>query len=553
MSQQRWDIVLKVLDGPLASMGEQVFRGPVVRIGSNPGPGGFKLSGYRGLDARQCVITAYDGGTVSVAPVGNNQIRMAPHQHVNWKEIDPIGGPSYLNEGAAIHLGPVGRGATLEFVRAKSFAEWQAGRAASQAADVQAAELTHAAPAVPQAIDARKVRGVSATKVPIWFLGCLFLMASSTVVVIAALVIVVARGGRDIKELGPKEDGDSRYLYVSADDAAKLPKNLKEGLNQAFHDFVAVPNAEAAGRRRLESPENWDQDFYNYTAAALDQHLSAWNVFRRLEVVRDDYAHVVTEMRRAGLPEVFAAVPYVESLYNPEAQSFACAKGYWQFMPELAYRLNVDKGLDFRVAKCSFVDARTVEWKPKHKAPPARRDREYLTPDNQCRIPEKNGCKVDDRTDLAKSTAAAIVALGEAWEDPTIQSSGAAVEITILSHNAGYDDSRFGYRRKTNLLPAFKRWSKGKDEDDWHRFYGQNIKCATHLDEGLCGSAIPAETQHYAYRIAAIHMIASCYYGQSYGDRSAFKAWGKYTHGDGYCVKLNVPTSQEVKNRGRGK
>ena len=40
---------------------------PVVRIGSNPGPGGLRLEGYRGLDDRQAVISAYDGGTVAIA------------------------------------------------------------------------------------------------------------------------------------------------------------------------------------------------------------------------------------------------------------------------------------------------------------------------------------------------------------------------------------------------------------------------------------------------------------------------------------------------------
>ena len=62
MGQERWDIVLRFLDGPMAAQGDETCRGPVVRIGSNPGPGGLKLTGYRGLDDRQAVITAYDGG-----------------------------------------------------------------------------------------------------------------------------------------------------------------------------------------------------------------------------------------------------------------------------------------------------------------------------------------------------------------------------------------------------------------------------------------------------------------------------------------------------------
>ncbi|MEM6930880.1 MAG: hypothetical protein AAF602_28355, partial [Myxococcota bacterium] len=67
---------MSVLHGPLASAGEQVLRGPVVRIGAQPGPGGFALRGYRGLDERQCVITAYGQGDTQVAPVGRNQVRI---------------------------------------------------------------------------------------------------------------------------------------------------------------------------------------------------------------------------------------------------------------------------------------------------------------------------------------------------------------------------------------------------------------------------------------------------------------------------------------------
>ena len=78
MSQERWDVIIRVLDGPLAGLGEQTLQGPVVRIGVNPGPGGLALAGYRGLDQRQAVITAYEGGKVSIAAVGANQVRTAP-------------------------------------------------------------------------------------------------------------------------------------------------------------------------------------------------------------------------------------------------------------------------------------------------------------------------------------------------------------------------------------------------------------------------------------------------------------------------------------------
>src|SRR5688572_1559888 len=104
-TQERWDVVLKFHDGPLYYQGEVVCRGPVVRLGARPGPGGLVLDGYRGLDERQAVITAYDGGTVAIAPVGHNQVRVAPHGNVDWEALQTLKGPVYLSPGDVFHLG----------------------------------------------------------------------------------------------------------------------------------------------------------------------------------------------------------------------------------------------------------------------------------------------------------------------------------------------------------------------------------------------------------------------------------------------------------------
>ncbi|MBT3219543.1 MAG: hypothetical protein HN348_10670, partial [Proteobacteria bacterium] len=221
MSQERWDVVLKVLNGPLAAMGEQVFRGPVVRIGANPGPGGLKLTGYRGLDGRQCVVTAYDGGSVSVAPVGTNQARMAPHPNVKWKEIDPLRGPEYLSDGCALHLGPVGRGCTIEFVESRRLGVWETGRLASEAAGQgQVAQMGRMGQPgqgpVPVAIDARSVGQVRASNVPIWFLGILFLMALGTATIILIIGVWVFLQ-REVVSLGPVEEGYEFYGSIDLD------------------------------------------------------------------------------------------------------------------------------------------------------------------------------------------------------------------------------------------------------------------------------------------------------------------------------------------------
>ncbi|MBN2798463.1 MAG: hypothetical protein JXX28_04885 [Deltaproteobacteria bacterium] len=545
MSQERWDVVLKVLDGPMAGQGEQVLRGPVVRVGSNPGPGGLAIStGYRGLDVRHCVITAYDGTSVQVAPMGTNPVRLAPHPHVRWKEIDPISSPQYLNDGGAMHLGPVGRGVTIQFVQARRLGVWTQGALGSEADKVEAVDLSAVPKAIQVSPERTRVRMLSASAVPVWFVGCFFLMATSTAVLIAALVLIQ---GRMIKPLGPKDDGEDAYAFVTLNAGKPVNPQLLEGVKQPFLDFVATPNADAAGEMRLTRDENWDQRFFDYTTASVDQHLSAWNVFKRLESIRKEYGYVVQQMRSENLPEVFAAIPYIESRYTSDAQSVVCARGYWQFMPELAFRLS-SQGMDFHVKNCSFIGADDLKWSPSLMAPPRVKDREYLDFEGKCRI---RNCRVDDREDLEKSTEAAMAALKEAWDDQELRRSGAVTEITILSHNAGYDDSRFGYNRKTNLLPAFKRWSKGVEDEDRHRFYGENILCPTNHEENLCGSTIPAETQHYAYPIVAVHLLAVCYYGASYGDEPAFKSWAHYARDKGYCVDLNIPTAAEVRKRNK--
>ena len=133
-SQERWDVVLRVLSGPLELEGDIVCRGPVVRMGARPGPGGLNLKDYRGLDDRQAVISAYDGATVSLAPVGTNQVRMAPHPNVDWNELQPLRNPAYLTDGCAFHLGPPGRGVTIQFIEARRLGVWEQNRILSDAA-----------------------------------------------------------------------------------------------------------------------------------------------------------------------------------------------------------------------------------------------------------------------------------------------------------------------------------------------------------------------------------------------------------------------------------
>lgn len=556
---ERYDVVLKALNGPLASMGEQKLQGPLVRIGTNPGPGGFALTGYRGIDARQCVVTAYGEGEATVGPVGTNQVRMAPHPHVNWKDIDPLQAPEYLNEGCAIHLGPVGRGCTIQFVRVEKLGVWTAGRVGSATENVQAVEVSAPVASARKAAPQRSVARIAAATLPIWFVGCLGLLVA---VVSAVLVIVFWVDETEVELLGPVVEGEELYEFVDPTET-QLDEKTLDGLKEGFRRFAAKPSADRAAEAGatnvalITEPNTWDDRFFQYTSASVEKHVQSKSFFRRLDTVHKYYAQVLGQLREAGLPEAIAAMPYTESRYKPELQSWACAKGFWQFMPEVAYRLEVKNGLDFQVRDCKLrrPDGSVFLWSPKEFSPPAgiKKNGVYIDPNfdvpdpNMCMIPVNGGCRRDDRADLARSTEAAIVSLKEAWDDETLAASGAGVALTILSHNGGYDDSRYGRRKSFNVLPAFKKWSAGKNADEHHLFYGSNIKCADKHSKKFCGSKLAPETQHYAYTILAQHMLAACYYGKNYSDQfEQYRSWESLLNG--YCNNFSIPTAKQVKD-----
>ena len=537
MSQERWDVVLWFPEGPLSLRGDVVARGPVVRMGASPGPGGLKLDGYRGLDDRQATITAYDGATVAIAPVGNNQVRVAAHPNVDWSAIQPIRKPVYLTKGSAFHLGPPARGVTAHFIECQRLGTWEQQRLLSDAADNRNEED----PDRPKPSEVKELR--TNRGIPWWFPAGL--VSIGVAIAVAIVVPLVGEYQKSISLLGPIDRGEVIYQVVSEE--VILDEELLEGFNQAWVDFVMKPNAKQADRPDIVDPMYWDDKLLDYTTRSAQQHLGGWAFWKRLEQVREDYAFVTSELREAGLPEILAAIPYTESQYNAEIQNInTCAKGWWQFMPEVANRL------DMEVRDCK-LRGRQQRWTPTGLAPPLGlyKNADYIE-DKTCLIPARNGCDVDQRADLAVSTRGAIDALKEAWDDPWIATSGAATQITIASHHGGYDDSRFLSRGKSfNLLPAYqKHLEKNQFEFD-PKFLGAQLTCETIDPEtkSFCGSRLDPGTQHYTYKILAQHFLAVCYYGANYSDDKRFEDWKQYTRGDGYCTRIKVPTRAQVEEK----
>jgi hypothetical protein len=546
-SRERWDVVLCFLSGHLARHGEIVARGPVVRMGVRPGAGGLDLSGYRGLDDRQAVITVYEDGVATLTPVGTSQVRMAPHEHVDWSEIQTLREPAYLSDGCAFHLGPPGRGVSVRFVRSQPLAVYTQGHIQSEAANYEIPSH-HAVDPTSVAVAGGELTTDGGR--PAWFIPGMVFVTLATA--LAVIVPLLNRLNPEVLTIGPVME--EREVYEVVDFTMKVDPELLEGFNEPFLDFLMTTNASLAEDDGLKKPENWDTRLLDFVTRSAEVHARDWAFWKRLEQIEVDYRLVTETMKEQGLPLVFAAIPYQESAYHRDATSPVCAGSYWQFMPEVANRAGL-------VLQDCRIPGMSTLWSPSgqiHKYPLDRNPYILLEGDDpedasayKCRMPVGSSpCARDDRTDLRLATRAAVELLYEPMRDDTLRRSGAAVQIAIATHNAGYDDGRFtGGANQYNLLPAYKKWIGDRGLKYDPNFIGEQIQCTDNsfASTDTCGSVLIPETQHYVYSIIAIHFLAVCYYAKNYGDAAAvYEDWVKYTREDGYCNRLEVPSRSEV-------
>jgi membrane-bound lytic murein transglycosylase D len=137
----------------------------------------------------------------------------------------------------------------------------------------------------------------------------------------------------------------------------KTRQNVSEKRRKYYQDIL---RALAGGKRsQLTADEQrvldlWPADVSNEVlSAAVGQirfQLGLSDRFREgLERSGQYRAHIDAEFTRLGVPTVLAALPHVESSYNPDAQSHVGASGIWQFTRSTGRRfMQVDHVLDER-------------------------------------------------------------------------------------------------------------------------------------------------------------------------------------------------------------
>ena len=544
MSMERWDVVIALLGGPLAAKGEMVFPGPVVRLGANPGAGGLELVGYRGLDERQAVITTYKGQP-SIEPVGTAQVRIAPHEHVDWEKVQPLRSSAMLTPNCAVHLGRPGRGATLRFVDCRELGAWETG----------SIEVVEQVGPVPELSPENVITADQG--VPKWFVAGLLVIAMAVLGGIGLPIISSLM--RDSSTPRPVRWIDSVNGQVESVDVNALDLEMLDGLDKAWMAFVVAPNSDLADRPELRDRDKWDDRLLMFTSTQVRELASVWNFWKRLDDVREDYAHVVGALGDAGLPSALAAIPYQESQYNRRGleDSPACAKSWWMFMPEVAHRVGLE------VSNCT-IEGREELWTPTNFAAPPQiyRYAAYTNHDLYERIQAGNGsmsrwsdlclmrgCQVDERVDLHRSTTGAITLLGDTWREALVRDSGSAVQIVIAAHNRGWDDSMYptspARRSPGNLHRTYVMWKQRHPDVDTALFVGEQIRCnaTPQWEQSTCDTALPPETQHYVYNVLAQHFLAVCYYARNYPD-SFPSEWDQ--HIDGYCQSVEVPSTAQV-------
>ena len=157
---------------------------------------------------------------------------------------------------------------------------------------------------------------------------------------------------------------DDRYLGVvyesikfpaaiTPNERQKRVKSVKERYERMLRGFAQGFTADTDEEKRVRAlwPENTSARMFNEASQRVRFQLGQSDRFREGLIRAGAYeAHIAETLANMGLPSELAALPHVESSFNPAAYSHAGAAGLWQFMRSTGRRyMRIDNVVDERM------------------------------------------------------------------------------------------------------------------------------------------------------------------------------------------------------------
>jgi len=157
---------------------------------------------------------------------------------------------------------------------------------------------------------------------------------------------------------------DDRYLgvvyekiqfptSVSPQERSRRVKAVKERYQAILRGFARGGGADSEEEKRVRAlwPDNTSTRMFSEAVARVRFQLGQSDRFREGLIRSGAYeAHIAETFSNMGLPPELAALPHVESSFNPAAYSHAGAAGLWQFMRSTGRRyMRIDNVVDERM------------------------------------------------------------------------------------------------------------------------------------------------------------------------------------------------------------
>ena len=203
---------------------------------------------------------------------------------------------------------------------------------------------------MPKARQPNLLRTVSASAMSLWLFGAASLLATPAAATPMPPVVAAtaqSAGLSPIPEGSTEPVVEPEAALVMSDESAPASS-------------LALPRGRFDPEQDAERSNLWDRIRNHWQMPDLQgDRIGKWEQYyarqpdyvQRMVTRGSRYLfHIVEEVRRRQLPTELALLPFIESAFNPQAQSSARASGMWQFMPAT--------GKDFELRQNVFRDDR---------------------------------------------------------------------------------------------------------------------------------------------------------------------------------------------------